>query len=34
MLIDIIEELQKDNLVMYAPDDGAVILIWEWRIIV
>ena len=27
MLVDIIEELQRDNLVMYAPEDGAVIMI-------
>ena len=26
-LIEIIEELERDNLVMYAPDDGNVILI-------
>ena len=26
-LIEIIEALEKDNLVMYAPDDGAVIMI-------
>lgn len=27
-LLDIIEELERDNLVMYAPEDGNVILIW------
>lgn len=27
MLVDIIEELQKDNLVMYSAEDGVVILI-------
>ena len=26
-LIEIIEELERDNLVMYAPEDGNVILI-------
>lgn len=26
-LVEIIEELERDNLVMYAPDDGNVILI-------
>lgn len=27
-LLEIVEELQRDNLVMYAPEDGNVILIW------
>lgn len=26
-LVEIIEALEKDNLVMYAPEDGAVIMI-------
>jgi hypothetical protein len=26
-LIEIVEALERDNLVMYAPDDGAVIMI-------
>ena len=31
-LVEIIEDLERDNLVMYVAEDGAVIMVWNYSL--